>query len=590
MATFEITDPRTGKTLTVEGTAPPTPEDIDAIFSNYAPPPALAVPERQRPSAGAIVNEVIAGGARSVAGMADIATSPFQAFMAAIGKPVPSFESMVTPKGAFAGQGPATETASALGSLTTGGVTSGAIARSAVTSILDDAARYGESAFRGVLRQLGSSTAADDAMAAASSVLGASMGGQAGQVLGGAEGRQVGEFAGSFASPALLIPAIKRMTRLVEPMVRESAPSVDELRGASRALYKQIEDMGIIFSEDASGRIAKELQGIAVKEGLTDLRGESSLAAQYKKVMNILGKEGEYTGTSYSVMDKIRSTLDDIGKGTDNEARIARDMAKAVDNWLYSASPQDLKAATPLIGEGFTQEARQAVGPTLMTARALWRRASAGKLVEQAIKDAQIASEGRGAQEYETAVLNNFRNLLRREDADTKFTDAEKKLIAEAIKGGGVRRALETMSKFGIKSTDYVKTLISGTLGGAVALGGVSPQTATFLGATLGGVAVGSTAGAIASRMLRTDANTLSAFVRAGPNATALTKLYMQKRPAGERSAVELSALFKASGADLSALEKLPISKSPLVSDAVALTAAWQQLEKEEAAMQPRPQ
>lgn len=203
--------------------------------------------------------------------------------------------------------------------------------------------------------------------------------------------------------------------------------------------------------------------------------------------------------------------------------------------------------------------------------------------MQDALNDAVIASTGRGAQEYETAVLNNMRSLLRRPDADTRFTSAEKQLIADTVKGGGIRRTLELLSKFGVQSHDYVKVLLAGTVGGTIASGQLTPQVAATVGTTLAGLGVGTAAGSIASRMLRTDAATLNAMIKAGPNAPELARLYMQKTPPKERSAVELSALFKTAGADLSALAALPISKSALVSDAVALTAAWDSLEAEEA-------
>lgn len=592
MAEFTITDAKTGKSLTVVGDVPPTPADIDALFAQQAQranvPAAPAMPPPSAsPSVGALANEVVAGAARNIAGMGDIITSPFQALMLSLGKPVPSLESMVTPRGAFAGRGTAGEAAASVGEMSVAGLSAATGFRSAVTTLLDDASRYGESAFRGVLRQLGSSTPVDDTLAAVSGAIGSAGGKAAGEAVAGPTGGRVGEAVGGMFSPAALVPAIRRATRQLEPLVREAAPSTQELRGASSALYKQIEDMGIVFSESATQRVAKELEGIATKEGLTDLRGESALAGQYRKARDMLTAKGPYTGTTFGVMDKIRASFNDIAKGTDNEARIARRLAEAVDNKLMSpdADVDPTADFSNLLGDGspFTPELKRSVAPTLSTARALWRRAKTGELVEDAIKDAQVASMGRGGQEYETALLNNFRNLLRNPSSDTPLSESEKKLIADAIKGGGIRRTLEVLQKFGVKSDDYVKTMVMGTVAGSIASGAsVTPSVLGGVAAAVSAKALSEVAGAIASRMLRTDANTLSAMIKAGPNAQAIARIYMSKVPAEMRSATELSALFKASGADLSKLEKLPMYKSPLISDAVALTTAWNNISDEQ--------
>jgi hypothetical protein len=345
--------------------------------------------------------------------------------------------------------------------------------------------------------------------------------------------------------------------------------------------------MGIVFSESATQRVAKELEQVATKEMLTNMRGESALAGQYKKAMDILTAKGTYTGTSFGVMDKLRASFNDIAKGGDNEARIAKLFADVIDNKLMSpdADVDPTADFSNLLGNGelFTPELKKSVAPTLSTARALWRRAKVGEVVEGAIKDAQVASMGRGGQEYETAVLNNFRNILRNPNPETPLSEAEKKLIADTIKGGGIRRTLETIQKFGVQSNDYVKTIIIGAVAGTIAQGtGVTPAVIGAVTATAASKALSVAAGSIASRVLRTDANTLSALIKAGPNAQAITRIYMGKTPAAERSAVELSALFKASGADLSKLEKLPMAKSPLISDAVALTNAWDAVQAEE--------
>ena len=62
----------------------------------------------------------------------------------------------------------------------------------------------GESAGRGIVRQMGSSTARQDAVMGVQTGTGMALGGEAGESLGGEQGRQVGELVGGLAGPAVM--------------------------------------------------------------------------------------------------------------------------------------------------------------------------------------------------------------------------------------------------------------------------------------------------------------------------------------------------------------------------------------------------
>lgn len=638
MATFEITDQKTGIVYVVEGNTPPTPADVDFLLSQQAPPaaaPSLATPaatgntgtiqeqmlrlggQGGPTSTAATTNPYTAGGGRidralrvggefgagfnrPLAALADVAVSPYTVFMELQGKPVPSISSMVPKPGSFMGNGLSADIAGKAGEFTSSALMFSQGLRSLTTSLLDDSLRYGETAWRGVLKQLGSATPADDILAATTAAMGAETAGAVGEKIGGTGGRAFGEFFGGLALPAAALPVLTRLAGQVAPLIREAAPDVEQLRGASRAGFKLIEDMGITYTESATRKIADELQAIATKESLTDLRGESALATQYKKVRSYMAeaKPGEsFNGVTFSVLDKAKSAFSDIGAGTDNEARIARLMAKQIDEWLMNGTIADVSipavTGTQLALNGAVPPASSAppavesVGKLLTTSRALWRRAAAGQAIDDAIKDAQLASLGAQGQNYEQVLVENLRTLLRSpETAGVKFTKEENALIAKAIQGGGVRHLLDLTGQVGIKSNDLVKGVIYG-LGGA-AMAGQIPSSSAVAGSALIAISAGVSkiAQKIAANLLRGDVNTLNAFIKAGPDAQAITKMYMGKVPQGERKVAELSALFRASGANTSQLRELPMAKSSFISDALAFTQAWEALDKDESTTQ----
>jgi len=598
MAKYKITDKTTGRTMVVSGEAPPSPEDVDYLFSTVpakeASVPQAPVMKKETPMGSPMdyLNEAVGGAARGIAGLGDILQSPYQLARQAFGKEPQSLTSLVTPKGAFAGEGVATDIASTAGEFGVSALSFGTAARGLVSNLLDDALKQGESAFRGVLRQLGSSTPVEDVVAGIVSGAGKETGGAAGERMGGADGRAIGEGLGGFGAPLAVAPLLFRLTRQLEPLITEAAPSIPELKGASRALYKQVEDMGIVFNEKATKTIADDLERIATEDSLTNLRGESVLAGQYRKVRDMLTQTGEFNGTTFSVLDKARTAFGDISKGTDNEARIAKRLADSIDDWLLGASSADiapfkvdnLGKLLPSAGSVINQTERVEVSKALLTARSLWRRGKAGETINTAFEDARIASLGEGGGDYVELLSSNLRSMLRNETTARVFSGKEKAMIEATLKGGSLRNMFELAGNAGIKSNDMVKAMVYGSIftimaGGSGAQVGVG--TAAFAIAQL----LSKGAGVIAKNFLKEDARVMEAAIRAGPNARALTRIYMAKVKPADRKVEELSALFKASGADVGQLANTPLAKSKFVSDAILFTNMWDQAASEEAAL-----
>jgi len=601
MAKFRITDPATGKTITVSGERPPTQEESKALFAQAAPPvstvaPAPVVPPTPpSPSVANLANEFVAGAARPLASLVDIAQSPYQAFRVYVqGKPQQSVRARIGERGAFAGPGLATDIAASAGELTSMGLSTTATARSLATNLLDDASRYGESAARGVLRQLGQATPAEDVFAAVAGATGMEAGGSFGQAVGGATGRMAGEAVGGFAIPLGAAPILNRLNGSVNSLLQKAAPDAEEIKGAGRLLYKQIEDLGIVFNEQATKKVVGRLQSVAADEDLSGLRRDSPVTSQYRVVMGILAKEGEFTGTTYSMLDKASSTFRDIAaqKQGEDAGRIASKLAGEIDNFLMDVKPDDLayyrgqqtpgsavavSGLVPISTATLPSEDVSEVGKTLMNARGLWRRAGAARTIEDAFTEARIMSEGPGAMDYDKSLAQSLRKMLL--ENPNKFSGKDKEAIESALKGGSMRKTFEVLSNFGIKSDDYVLASLLGLAAGTVARDSVS-DAAAFGAVALGGTKLISELNKkIVSSMFRTDVNMMKASISAGPNARMQTRIYMSRVPASQREPEELAALLLSSGADLSQLEGIALGKSAFVSDSLAFARAAQAMQ-----------
>lgn len=108
-------------------------------------------------------------------------------------------------RGGFVESPIAREALQKAGEFSVGGAATGALLRGAAGSIPALASR-GEKVGRGILRQLGQTTAAADIGAGALAGVGSVVGREAGEAVAGPEGAQVGEFLGAAAAPA--IPAL----------------------------------------------------------------------------------------------------------------------------------------------------------------------------------------------------------------------------------------------------------------------------------------------------------------------------------------------------------------------------------------------
>lgn len=608
MAKYRITDPATGRTMTVSGEAPPTPEDIDYLFSQVEAPAASTVPEAPvvppeapTPSAVGVFNELVAGAARPLASLVDVVASPYQAFRVYVqGKPQQSVRSMIGERGQFAGPGLATDIAAATGELSTMGLGFTTAARGLAASLLDDAQRYGESAARGILRQFGQATPAQDLLAATAAAVGGETGGAVGETLAGEAGRQVGQAVGGIAVPVGAAPILNRLNHSVDSLIRKAAPDSKEIKGAARLLYQQIEDLGIVFNEAATKKLVTRLQSVASEEDLSGLRRDNPVSGQYRVVMDILAKEGDFTGTEYSMLDKASSTFRDIAstKQGEDAGRIARKLAEQIDDFLMTVSPNDLAyykgqgdapgtqialpGLAPVVGSSLPNSDVAEVGKTLINARGLWRRANAASAIEQAIEEARVASLGIGrtGADFDKELGNSMRKMLM--EHPNKFTESERAKIESALKGGRLRNVFEVLSGFGIKSNDYVMASLLGMGAGMVARDNVSDAAAFGVAAVVGTKAFSVAMNKIVSNMFRTDVKMMQASIAAGPNARAQVRAYMDSTPVGQRDPKKLGALLVKSGVDLSDITALPTQASPFIADSVTFATALRTAIEEE--------
>lgn len=542
--------------------APPTEVELDAILESLEfsavehVPAARSTGEAPSPSVADYALEGISGFNRPIAAMADIATSPAQLLMDAVGMDVPSFSEAVGPKGQFAGEGLLSQTVGTAGEFVGTGISFGMGAKG-VYAVLDDALKQGDNVFMNVLEQLGSSSykaeAVDSVLAGVGTELGEEVGGDAGAMIGG------------FATPVL--GSLVSARSMIIKMLEKTVPTTSQLKGSSRALYTQLDDLNIVYNEQGVNNLRERFQSVADDEILTNLLPDKDVAVVFKNIMDNYLQPGEFSGINFKVLDKMRQALSKVASSDDTNARTAGQLVRELDDFIGTAS-------TDLIGIGQGAIATRGTGivplssvkngadahhisETYKEARSLWRRGAFSSQIDDIFETAamhDLTSEARGGTDYTQGVINGVRKFI---DENKDFiTPQQRGLLEGVLKEGSLVKMLDKLGSVGVTSTDLVRTslygivstgaagLYSGDIGTALAVGG-----GTMISMLIAGRGLHALTSNAATRILRNNARMTRTMLNAGSDPAEIIKTYTRLTPVAERNAEDLAVIIAASGA-----------------------------------------
>ena len=429
------------------------------------------------------------------------------------------------------------------------GAAGGAILRTAGKT-LPTLATAGESAMTGVMRQAGSSTAAQDITQSALAGVGAASGGAAGEAIGGETGRQVGEVAGAFIAPLSAAytgnVASKTINSQAKKILQSSSPSTETLKDAARSIYKQIDDLGTKVSKRGMDTLSKTIE--------SEIRQEGFSPRIHPKIDAVLQEFKLASGSAQPLteVEILRRVARSAAKSIDpDEARLGTLLVKKVDDFMESLPPMDLVGGDSVKVGGLYKDARQ-----------LWSRASKAEIIESSIERGSLAASG-----PENGLRNEFRSLLKNKKMQKTFSDEERAAMKLVVDGGPIRNTLKALGKFGISEDGAIRMLIPGlgTAAGA-AVGGPAGAAAIPL--------AGQVARTFSRKMTEKSAQQALNIVRSGKTGQEIAVNYVKAIPRGERSVEDLTKML-VSRPDASIATLLKITpKTPtdrLISDAAYL-------------------
>lgn len=447
-------------------------------------------------------------------------------------KRVPTFsESFGEDRGKF-DQGLSGEIAGASGELAGAAAGMGALIRQGAANLPRMTA--GESARTGAIRQLGQTTAKADVAGGAA----AGVGQEVGREIGGAEGAAIGSVLG----PSILAVPLNTAKSAANKILKQSAPSSEELKNIASGIYKSIDESGLRVPQSSFDNLADDIAKTLKKEGL-----DKDLTPKSNALVNRFQEE---KGALKSITDI--DTLRKVARGASeslekSEQRLGNLAIDKIDDFLDDFGKE--------LVDG------KEVGQAYKSARDLWSRARKSEILDQAVKNAENQASG-----FENGIRTQFRQVLKRIDSGKQkgFTKEERDAIAKVVQGTNATNTAKFLGKFGILDgvTSRSLTTLSGA-GLAGAAGGVGAGAAVPL--------IGQVAGGLAERMTLNNAQLANAIVRAGKNGTKITTAYLKATPKGERSPVDLASLLIRNEVPV---DTINLKSAPrILSDAAIITA-----------------
>lgn len=330
---------------------------------------------------------------------------------------------------------------------------------------------------------------------------------------------------------------------LIKKTLIESAPDIDKIKNASRAIFNELDASGVSIKQPALRKLELNLDKIAQKEGI-DARVTPEAAGAIEAVKDAINKGGPI---ATSEMDTLRTIAKNSIVPTDaNKVRVGSAIVDEIDSFLDGIKSIDIEKGS--------QISARDVGRKYRAARKLWGRAKRAEMLKDAIEMGSSRKAG-----VEKGIRNELNNLLNRKKSRKFLTKEDVTAIRKVTDGDFKQNFASLVGGMGLK-LDNSPSIFSSIIGG----GGVGAVASTIPGLAgaaapiaIGAITVGTIAKEVAKNITKGRANFLQTMIGAGNDAEKITKAYLQAVPKKNRKISDLSDLLLDPNIDLSTLENI---------------------------------
>ena len=330
------------------------------------------------------------------------------------------------------------------------------------------------------------------------------------------------------------VKAVKRIKteRRTQKAIFQSVPSIEQLKDTSRAVYKEIDDLGVKLDPMSYNKLVAKLDQMALLSG-----ADPDITPKTVRALNRF-EERMDTVVSLSELDTLRKVTQNAAKSLEPaESSLGVKFIDIIDEFLDKAKPKDFSGS---------KDAVKDIGKRYKTARNLWGRARRSELLEEAFEKARNQASG-----FENGIRVQFRSILNNKRQRRFFNANPEELAAikRVVQGGKKENLAKLIGRFGFSEGGATNILAS--------LGGVA------VGGAVGGIAgsiivpvIGQVSRKLAQRLTRSNAEFADQVIRAGKDAKLITIAYLDNTPKKLRDPAELSELLMRPDIDLKDVPK----------------------------------
>lgn len=322
----------------------------------------------------------------------------------------------------------------------------------------------------------------------------------------------------------------------VKEVLGKVAPTNEQLKAASTALYKEIDDAAVKIPRNDYQNFAMRLNNKLRSRGL-----DEQLTPKANAVLNRVADDLQNGRTGLSDLERVRrlagTASQDFNNPTDQALGVA--IKDTIDDFVENG-----------IGK---VDGGDAASTLYKGARNLVARRKKSEAIDEAVLRAEQARSG-----FENGLRGEFSSLLKNRKKRSAFNAEEKKAMNQITQGGSLENKLKKLSKLGVGADQQTNVLlgylgIAGGIGGGAALGGT-------LGAIAGGLAfpvIGQVSATAAKNLANKNQKFLSSLTRAGKNGGEIVKAYMDDIPKKNQSREDLAKLLLDPTVDMSTVRDM---------------------------------
>lgn len=219
-------------------------------------------------------------------------------------------------------------------------------------------------------------------------------------------------------------------------MVSPTLYTMDQIKKRATDSYNLMDQQGVTIKPDSVRQLISDirtnLDDARMIPGTDQANAVNATLAQVSKII-------DDKGVSFTALDKIRATLNDLKGSTDKDIkRLGGVTVTKVDDYISNLNGSDIQAG---------KEGLDAAVKNVMTARKDWRNASRASVLDDALNVAEARALDPKTSESEL-IRRGFINIAANKNKMDLFNKTEQNIIKSVAKGGTLDPVLSFASQF----------------------------------------------------------------------------------------------------------------------------------------------